>query len=98
MSAFERTLKSHLVSYRIVSYFCTKTLPYFPDIGAGLKYEMDGVEHVYIVPVLMHITTSDDFWQTGSCRCYMPLAEGGALSDTAVRPSVCLSQQDRSRL
>jgi len=55
-------------------------LPYFPDIGAGLKYEMAGVEHVYIVPVLMHITTSDDFWQTGSCRCYMPLAEGGALS------------------
>jgi len=43
------------------SYLCS-----ILDKQAGLKYEEDDVEMLYIVPVHMYITTSDDFWQTGA--------------------------------
>ena len=33
----------------------------------GLMYEKNGVKHLYTVPIQIFITTSDDFWRTGSC-------------------------------
>jgi len=42
---------------------------------AGLKYDVDGVQHLYTVPILMHITTSDDFWQTGKLSTTLSLCQ-----------------------
>jgi len=42
-----------------------KIYRYLLNSGTGLKYQrVDGVPLMYIVPVQMHVTASDDFWHT----------------------------------